>query len=90
MDRDWMAYMMRDDRWSDSADEDGDTEVPAVETMIISRWHEPGHPQGFRARLTYGQTPGSGPSTVASADPDDVLRMVQEWLARRPGIGGAK
>lgn len=77
--------MMMDDRWPDSAD---DPEVPAVETMIISRWHEPDHPQGFRARITYGQTPGRGPNTVASADPDEVLRMVQEWLACRPGTAG--
>jgi hypothetical protein len=82
--------MMKDAHWSDTAYEAGDPEVPAVETMIISRWHEPGHPQGFRARITYRQTPGSGPSTVASADPDEVLRMVQQWLAGRPGIGGTK
>lgn len=81
---------MMDDRWSESDDETGEPELPAVDTLVISRWHQPGHPQGFRARITFGQASGSGPSTVASADPDEVLRMVQEWLAGWPGIGSTK
>ncbi|WP_426226428.1 hypothetical protein [Pseudarthrobacter sp. DSP2-3-2b1] len=79
-----MADMMNDDDGSATDDAD-DREAPAAETMIISRWHEPGHPQGFRARITYGRTPGAGPRTVSTADPDEVLRVVQEWLASGPG-----
>ena len=90
MEREWMAYMMMDDRWSESDDEAGDPELPAVDTLVISRWHEPGHPKGFRARITFGQASGNGPRTVTSADPDDVLRMVRDWLGGRPGIGSTK
>lgn len=85
-----MADMKKDDGWPDSAYEAGDPEVPAVETMIISRWDEPGHPQGFRARITYGKTPGIGPNTVSTADPAEVLRVVQEWLGGQPGISTRK
>lgn len=90
MDREWMAYMMMDDRRSGPDYEAEDLEFPEVETLVISRWHEPRHSQGFRARITYAQASGSDPRTVASADPDEVLRMVQEWLAGQPGIGSTK
>lgn len=90
-DREWMNAMMRDDHpWRGSVDKADDSEITPVETMIITRWQEPSHPRGFRARITYGQTPGIAQSTVSTADPYEVLRVVQEWLAGQPGIAGGK
>lgn len=83
--------MMRDDHpWPGSGDQADDIEIPPVETMVIRRWQEAGHPRGFRARITYGQTPGIARGTVSTADPNEVLRVVQEWLAGQPGIAGGK
>lgn len=90
-DREWMNAMMRDDHpWPGSGDKTDDSEIPPVETMIIRRWQEPDHPRGFRARIIYGQTPGIARSTVSTADPNEVLRVVQEWLAAQPGIARGK
>lgn len=61
-------------------------EVPAVETMIIRTWFERGHTQGFRARITYGLTPGNEQRTVLAADHDEVLWVVAKWLAAQPGV----
>lgn len=83
-----MNAMMKDDRRPGTWNNAGSAEIPPVETIIISRWYEPGHTQGFRARMTFGQTSGTARSTVSTADPDEVLRVVQEWLAGQPGIAG--
>lgn len=81
--------MIRDDHWSDPPDDhQTDPATPAFGTMIIRTWYEPGHPPGFRARITYGQTPGMEPSAAYTADPAEVLRVVQEWLAAQPGAAG--
>lgn len=90
-DRECMNAMMRDDHpWPGSGDNADESGIPPIETMIIRRWQEPDHPQGFRARITYGQTPGIARSTVSTADPNEVLRVVQQWLAGQPGIAGGK
>lgn len=85
-DGEWMAIMIKDDRWS--ADEAGDPDMPVVQTMIISKWLESGHTKSFRARITYRQTPGIAQGAVSTADPDEVLRVVQGWLAGQPGKAG--
>lgn len=77
---------MDSDDWSGSPeDPPADPAVTESGTMIIRTWSEPGHPQGFRARITYGQTHALDVNTVSTADPDEVLRVVHEWLAAQPG-----
>jgi hypothetical protein len=49
-------------------------------TLVIRTWNEPDQAQGFRARLTYSQSPTSEPKTAYAVDPDEVLRLVREWL----------
>lgn len=57
-----------------------DREVPAMGTMVIRTWTEPDQTPGFRARLTYSQSPTSEPKTLYTVDPDEVLGAVREWL----------
>jgi hypothetical protein len=71
-----------------AAPPDDHEDDPALGTLLIRTWYEPGHPQRLRARITYGQTPGIALRTVATTDPDEILRVVQEWLAAQPGIAG--
>jgi hypothetical protein len=49
-------------------------------TLVIRTWNEPGQSPGFRARLTYSQSPTSEPTTVYAVDPDEVFRAVRRWL----------
>lgn len=58
---------------------------PPMGTMIIRTWLESGHLGGFRARIIYGQTLGFDQNTVTTADPNEVLKVVQHWLAAQPG-----
>lgn len=53
--------------------------------MVIRTWHEPDQMPGFRARLTYSETPNDEPGIVLTADPDEVLRVVRQWLSARSG-----
>ena len=81
--------MMQDHHWSEAAGDQGpEPELPSAGFMVIRTWHEPGHPQEFRARITYGQTPSSSQRTVATADPAEVLSVVKRWLAAQPGVTG--
>lgn len=80
---------MKDSHWPESAGDPGaDPAVPSAGLLIIRTWHEPGHPQGFRARVTFGQNPGSDQSSVVTADPAEVLEVVKRWLAAQPGVTG--
>jgi hypothetical protein len=82
--------MTEDQQSSDSAgDLKANVRYPAAGLMAISTWHETVHPQGFRARISYGQSPDTGPSTLATADPAEILRVVREWLATLPGGSNA-
>lgn len=56
--------------------------------MIIRTWLESGHLEGFRARITYGETPGYTQSDVTTVDPNEVLEVVRHWLAAQPGVPG--
>lgn len=80
--------MKDSDRSEPAGDAEADPEVPSAGLLIIRTWNEPGHPQGFRARITYGRTPGGDQSTVATADPAEVLGVVKRWLAAQPGVTG--
>lgn len=54
-------------------------------TLVIRTWDEPDQVPGFRARLIFGNAPEDVPHTVATADPEEVLRLVRQWLNARPG-----
>ena len=73
--------MTNDDRPSGSSDEDAsDPAMPSMGTLVIRTWHEPDQRPGFRARVTFSQAPDDEPSTVSTADPDEVLSVVRQWL----------
>ena len=77
--------MTNDDRPSGISGEDGsDLAMSSMGTLVIRTWHEPGQTPSFRARVTYSRAPGGEPSTVSSADPDDVLSIVRQWLSAAP------
>lgn len=89
LNRGGVTATMQEHSWSEPAGESGaDPEVPSTGLLIIRTWHEPGHPQGFRARITYGQTAGGHQDTVSTADPAEVLKVVKRWLAAQPGVTG--
>jgi hypothetical protein len=76
--------MTNDDLPSGISDEDESASaMPPMGTLVIRTWHEPDQTPGFRARLTYSQIPGDEPSTVSTADPDEVLSVVRQWLLAR-------
>lgn len=78
--------MTNDDRPSGISDEDESASaMPSMGTLVIRTWHEPDQTPGFRARLTYSQIPGDQPSTVSTADPDEVLSVVRQWLLTQSG-----
>lgn len=54
-------------------------------TLVIRTWHEPDQVISFRARLTYSHALDDAPNTVATADPDEALRIVRQWLRARSG-----
>lgn len=62
-----------------------DQAAPSMGTLVIRTWDEPDQMPGFRARLTYSQTPDGVTTTVSTADPEEVLRIVRQWLNARPG-----
>ena len=75
--------MTNDDRPSGVSDE-SDPAMPSMGTLVIRTWHEPDQTPGFRARITYSKAPDDEPSTVATADPDEVLSVVRQWLSAQP------
>lgn len=76
--------MTKDDRPSGISDEnESDPMMPSMGTLVIRTWHEPDQTPGFRARISYSQAPGDEPSTVSTADPDEVLSVVRHWLSAR-------
>ncbi|MFL6139697.1 MAG: hypothetical protein ACJ74O_18140 [Frankiaceae bacterium] len=50
--------------------------------LVISLWREPDHPRSMRARITYRDSVMGERGTAAAADPERVLAIVGEWLAR--------
>lgn len=51
-----------------------------MSTMVIRVWQESTHENAFRARLTMSDAGGIDTSIV-SADADEVLAAVRDWLA---------
>jgi hypothetical protein len=70
--------MRQDDPPSGVSDENESD--PAMSAMVIRTWNEPDQAPAFRARLTYSQAPDEDPRTISTADPDEVLRLVRQWL----------
>ncbi|MCU1519557.1 MAG: hypothetical protein JWQ75_4278 [Pseudarthrobacter sp.] len=65
-----------------------DSAAPSLGTLVIRTWWEPDHAQGFRARVTSTRLPETGSTTVTTADPEEVLAAVRQWLLARPGAAG--
>jgi hypothetical protein len=81
--------MIQDPHWpSLSRDPGKDVDIPADSVMVIRTWCDPGQPQSFRARILYGRIPGTSQDAVVTADPAEVLIVVQEWLVALPGASG--
>ncbi len=62
--------------------------LPPSTTLVIRTWQEPGHQPGFRARITATPPSGAGMDMLATADPEEVLSAVRQWLRAQPGAGG--
>lgn len=71
--------MTNDGRLSGISDE-SDPAMPSMGTLVIRTWHEPDQTPGFRARIIYNQAPDDEPSTVTTADQDEALSVVRQWL----------
>lgn len=56
-----------------------------MSTLVIRTWEEPDQTPGFRARLTYGSDLDDSTKTMATADREEALSFVQQWLFDRPG-----
>ncbi|MET3176759.1 UNVERIFIED_ORG: hypothetical protein ABIB52_004634 [Arthrobacter sp. UYCu721] len=80
--------MRNDDGPSRISDYGTDPATLSMGTLVIRTWYEPDQVQGFRARVLYGQGPGNEPNTVSTADPDEVLNVVREWLSSQPRSPG--
>lgn len=81
--------MKSDDRPPEFSDRDGiSSEIPPMGTLVIRTWHEAGHVQGFRARLTYSREPDGEPNTISTADPGEALSIVRRWLFAQSGLPG--
>ena len=77
--------MTNDDRPSGSSDEDAsDPAMPSMGTLVVRTWHEPDQTPSFRARITFSHAPGDEPTAVSTADPDEVLSVVRQWLSAQP------
>jgi hypothetical protein len=59
--------------------------MPPMGTLVIRTWYEPDQVSGFRARVMYGRDPEGETNKTASANPDEVLSIVREWLSAQPG-----
>jgi hypothetical protein len=57
-----------------------------MRTLVIRTWEEPGYNDGFRARVTYSDdVQGGSPKTFATADPEEAVSLVRQWLMTKPG-----
>ena len=62
--------------------------IPPMGTLVLRTWYEPDQVQGFRARLTYIRDPEGELNTVSTADPDEALSIVRQWLFAQSGLPG--
>lgn len=81
--------MTSDDRPSGIPDDDeSDQAMPSIGTLVIRTWQEPDQVPTFRARVTYSQAAGGEPSILSTADPDNVVSLVRQWLSAQLGSPG--
>lgn len=81
--------MTSDDRPSGIPDDDeSDQAMPFMGTLVIRTWQEPDQVPSFRARVTYNQAPSGEPSIFSTADPDNVISVVRQWLSAQLGPPG--
>lgn len=62
-----------------------DEAAPSMGTLVIRTWTEATRTSQFRARLTYSPSPSVDPTTIYTADPDEVLDLVRHWLLAQSG-----
>lgn len=75
---------------SDTGDMDGADGTATFGTIVIRAWLEPGHDDGFRARLTYATDSRDEAATVVTGEPEDVVDCVRGWLANiQSGVEGS-
>jgi hypothetical protein len=67
---------------SDTEHANGVDSTGTFETMVIRAWIEPGHEDGFRARLTVADESGKPGSPTVTSAPADVIDAVRAWLAK--------
>ncbi|MCU1548222.1 MAG: hypothetical protein JWO29_1173 [Arthrobacter sp.] len=78
--------MTHDDWPSGGSDQDQtDSAARSMGTLVIRTWNEPDQTPGFRARLSFSQRLDDQPSTIATADPEEVLSVVRQWLFTQRG-----
>lgn len=78
--------MTEDNRPSGRSDQDLPFSAKrSMSTLVIRTWSESDQAPGFRARLTFSQRPDEAPITVSTADPNEVLSTVSQWLSTQPG-----
>jgi hypothetical protein len=82
--------MAHEDGPSGVAGDGTDSATLSLGTLVIRTWLEPEHEHGFRARVTVTRVPDAGPTTVTTADPQEVLAVVRQWLLTRPGASGTQ
>lgn len=68
-----------------SAGDDSDSAMPSMGALVIRTWTEPDQAPGFRARLTFSLAPDDEPGTISTADPNEVLSLVRQWLIAQSG-----
>jgi hypothetical protein len=78
--------MTHDAELTGRSDQDrANSERRPVGTLVIGTWNEPNQNSGFRARITNIQHPGDQPTTVSTADPEEVVGVVRQWLLTQSG-----
>jgi uncharacterized protein YaeQ len=49
-------------------------------TMVIRYWAEPGHPEAFRARITFDRGSQAEPTVTYAGNAEQVVSVVRGWL----------
>ncbi len=51
-------------------------------TLVIRAWLEPEAENALRIRMMFSDAPSTEPTMVVTADAEQAVRAVREWLAR--------
>jgi len=78
--------MTHDAELSGGSDQDpAKSEGGPTGSLVIGTWNEADQESGFRARITYIRHSGDQPTTVLTADPEEVMSVVRQWLLTQSG-----